>query len=341
MKRVAALCLLLAAGCPKSSREQTLRVYIWTLYHSPAAVARFEELHHARVVIDTYDNNEVIEQKLASGQAAYDIVVPSDYMVLALAREGLIRPLDPARLSNLGQIDPRLDSLKDRLPERFGVPYLFGTTGFGYRIDKIKDRLDSFGALFDPRFAGKIVMLDDIREVFAAALKVDGHSMNSTRASDLEAAKHRLLEQKPLVLAYDSSDFVGKLTGGDAWIVHGYSGDLARAARSSKGAIRYVVPKEGGTLSVDHLVIPKNAEHVDLAYAFIDFMLDPEVAAETTEDTGYATANAGARPKIKAEIAQDPAVFPPSDVLSRCEPIKDLGSILPKLDQMWTEVKAR
>jgi spermidine/putrescine-binding protein len=318
-----------------------LRVYIWTNYHSPAAVARFEEQHHVRVVIDTYDNNEVIEQKLASGQAPYDLTVPSDYMVLALARQGLILPLDPSRLKNLKNVDPRLDTLKDRLPKRYGVPYLFGTTGIGYRTDKIKERLDSFGALFDARYSGKIVMLDDIREVFAAALKVDGHTMNSTRTSDLEAAKRRLLEQKPLVLAYDSSDFVGKLTGGDAWLVHGYSGDLARAARTSRGTIRYVVPKEGGTLSVDHLVIPKNAQQVDLAYAFIDFMLEPEVAAETTEDTGYATTNAAARPRITAEIANDPAVFPPEDVLLRSEPLGDLGSILPKLDQMWTEVKAR
>ena len=215
-----------------------------------------------------------------------------------------------------------------------------GTTGFAYRTDKIKEKLDSWTAVFDPKYKGKIVMLDDMREDFGAAFHTMGKSINTTDAADLEAAKKKLQAQKKLILAYDSSDFSGKIQAGDGWVVHGYSGELAKVARESGGTIQYVVPKEGATLAVDNLAIPKVAKHTDLAYQFIEFMLDPDVAAETTNITGYATANAAAKSKIKPEMANDPAVYPPADLLSRCESIKELGDKTPVFDAAWTEVKA-
>lgn len=325
---------------PKPPEPTTLNVYIWTNYHSDEAVKRFEKENNATVRIDTYDNNEVIEQKLQSGAAPYDIVVPTDYMISILAKQDLLLPLDETKLPNLKNIDPQVDRLAKAGQPRYGVPYLWGTTGFAYRTDKISTPLDSWNAVFDPAYKGKIVMLDDIRETFGAALRVDGHSMNAMDDASLAAAKKKLVAQKKLLLAYDSSDFAGKVQAGDGWVVQGYSGELASVARDSGGTIKYIVPKEGGTLAVDNLAIPKASKNPELAMKFINFMLDPDVAAETTNVTGYPTANMAAKPKIKPEIANDPGVYPPAEIMSRCEPTLDLGEKTPVLDAMWTEIKA-
>ncbi len=319
---------------------QELNVYIWTNYHSEEAVKRFEKENNVRVTFDLYDNNEVIEQKLQTGAAPYDVVVPTDYMVSSLVKQGLLLALDTAKLPNLQHIDPAVDTVFTAGEARYGVPYLWGTTGFAYRTDKVANPLDSWKALFDPAYKGKIVMLDDMREAFGAALHVDSKSINSTAEAEIAAAKKHLIAQKELVLAYDSSDFSGKIQSGDAVVVQGYSGELATVARESAGTIRYVVPKEGATLAVDNLAIPKAARNVEMAHKFINFMLDPQVSAETTNATGYATANLAARSKVKPELLNDPAVFPPSEILSRCEALKDLGAFTPQLDAAWTEVKA-
>lgn len=317
-----------------------LNVYIWTNYHSDAMVKRFEQENNAKVTIDTYDNNEVIEQKLQSGAAPYDIVVPTDYMITTLQKQDLLLPLDATKLPNLKHIDPQFDLLTKTGETRYSVPYLWGTTGYAYRTDKISEPLNSWKAVFDPKYKGKIVMLDDIREAFGAALRVDGKSMNTSDEAALASAKAKLIAQKKLLLAYDSSDFAGKVQAGDGWVVQGYAGELARVARESNGTIKYVVPVEGGTLATDNLAIPKASKHPDLALAFINFMMDPDVAADTTNVTGYATANLTAKPKIKPELLNDPGVYPPQEILSRCEFTLDLGDKTPVLDGMWTEIKA-
>jgi spermidine/putrescine transport system substrate-binding protein len=333
-------------GGPAATPKE-LHVYIWTNYHSEEAVKKFEEKCACKVIIDTYDNNEVIEQKLQSGGVAYDIVVPSDYMVLSLTEQGLLTELDEAKLPGLAHIDPKLDwqhpvaaDAAGPGTKRTGVPYLWGTAGLAYDTTQITSPVDSWSVVFDEKNKGRVVLLDDMREAFAIALKSAGKSVNSVDDADLGAALAKLKAQKPLVLAYDSSDFAGKLQGGDAWVAHGYSGELATAARESGGKLKYIVPKEGATLAVDNLAIPKAAKEPELAYQFIEFMLDPDVAADTTNVTGYPTANKDALPKIKPELANDPAVFPPPEVLANCEMIKDLGEATPKVDGMWTELKA-
>lgn len=329
------------AEAPKPEAPAELNVYIWTNYHSDAAIKRFEAENNVKVTIDTYDNNEVIEQKLQSGAAPYDIVVPTDYMVRSLTKQGLLLPLDESKLSNLANINPALDRVQGPGEPRHSVPYLWGTTGFAYRVDKVGGDLDSWNALFDPKFKGRVVMLDDVRETFGAALRTMGKSINSTDPADIEAAKKKLQAQKELILAYDSSDFAGKIAAGDGWVVHGYSGELARVARESAGTIKYIVPKEGASLATDNLAIPKASRNPELAHKFINFMMDPDIAADTANVTGYATANKAALPKVKPELLNDPAVYPPDEVLAKCESINDLGEFMPTLDLAWTEVKAQ
>ncbi len=327
-----------AQGAPQEKQE--LNLYIWTNYHSPEAIKQFEEKYNAKVNIDLYDNNEVIEQKLQSGQAPYDIAVPSDYMVISLARQGLLLPMDESKLPNLSKLDPTFDRLKEPGGPRYNVAYLWGTTAFAYRTDKVSEPIDSWNALFDEKYKGRVVLLDDMREVFAAALRTMGQSVNTTDPAVIEQAKAKLIQQKALVLAYDSSDFAGKIQAGDGWLVQGYSGELAKVARASGGTIKYIIPKEGASLYYDSLVIPKASKNPELAHAFINFMLDSDVAADTTNVTGYATANLEARAKIKPELVGDPAVFPPADLVAKCEFLGDLGDFTPTLDAAWTEIKA-
>lgn len=323
-----------------ASPDQELNVYIWTNYHSPAAITRFEALHGARVHVETYDNNEIIEQKLKSGQATYDVVVPSDYMVISLTRLGLLQPLDESLLPNLRNLDPAFDRLKADGGPRYSASYLWGTTGIAYRADRVKAPIESWSALFDPDYRGHIVMLDDMREAFGAALHTANASINSRDPAVIDAARRRLVEQRPLVLAYDSTGFAERLTEGEAWLVQGYSGELASVARASSGAIRYVVPREGCSITTDNLAIPASAPHIALAHAFIDYLLDPAVAAETTNYTGYATTNAAARHLVRPDLLGDPAVFPAPDALNRCEFPMDLGDFEPTLDAAWREIRA-
>lgn len=346
----ALLALIAAAACRPSEQAATaeraapteeLNVYIWTNYHSPAAIARFEQQHSARVNVELYDNNEIIEQKLKSGQSSYDVVVPSDYMVISLTRQGLLQPLDEALLPNLRNLDPAFDRLKADGGPRYSASYLWGTTGIAYRTDRVKAPIESWSALFDPDYRGHIVMLDDMREAFGAALHTANASINSRDPAVIDAARQRLLEQRPLVLAYDSTGFAERLDQGEAWLVQGYSGELASVARASQGAIRYVVPREGCSITTDNLAIPASAQHVALAHAFINYLLDPAVAAETTDHTGYATTNAAARALVRPDLLDDPAVFPPPEALNRCEFPMDLGEFEPTLDAAWREIRAQ
>jgi spermidine/putrescine-binding protein len=183
-------------------------------------------------------------------------------------------------------------------------------------------------------------MLDDVRETFGAALKLLGNSENSTDPQEIRAAAQLLIEQKPLVKAYDSGGFDQMLLSGDAWIAQAYSGQIAKAILDNP-AIGYVIPKEGCTIFVDNMCIPRAAAHKELAHEFINFVLDARAAADIANGTGYSSVNLAARPLIRAELLTNEAAYPPRDALERCEFIRELGSVISVYDKWWTEVKSR
>ena len=333
---------LLAGSCNKSSSTGggTLNVYIWSEYLPDAVAKRFTERTGIKLVIDTYDTNEALYEKLKSGVADYDIVVPSDYMVRILIAEKLVQPIDRAKLSNFGNVgahwlDPPYDP-----GNRHSVPYLWGLTGLGYNKTKVEGSVDSWAVLFDEKNANQICMLDDARECFAIALKTMGKSLNETDPAVLRQAAEMLKKQKKLVKAYDSGDFANKLVSGDVWLAHGYTGQLAKAAHED-GEKRFVVtmPKEGGTVAVDNLCIPASSKRAAAAHEFINFVLEAENAGEIINGTGYAGANEAARKFVKPEILNDPAVYPQAEVLKRCEFIRDVGEAGQLYDRLWTEIK--
>ncbi len=318
-----------------------LNIYIWSTYISPRVVRGFEQEFRCRVNYDLYDSNEALLTKLQAGNVRYDLVVPSDYMVEILIRQGLLRPLDKSRLvAAWGNVDPRSLGLPFDPHNDYSVPYAWGTTGLAYRADLVKEELDSWSALFDPRFAGHILLLDDEREAFAMALKELGYSLNSTNPDEIRQARDLLLRQKPLVKGYNSSNFEQDLAAGDAWIAQAYNGNLTFVMRDEP-RIRYVIPKEGCTISVDCACIPHAAPHPELAEEFINYFHRPEVAAEFINDCGFNTPNRYARRDVEPWLLRNSAVFPDPASLGRCEFMRDVGPVITLYDRYWTELKAR
>ena len=342
---LAAILVLASCGVrmdPKIETEtagKALNVYIWTNYLPREVVDEFKRRTGIAVNVDTYDSNEAVLEKLQSGVADYDLVVPSDYMLKVLIPQGLVRPLDRARLPHFKNLDPRFLNQKFDPGNGHSIPYLWGTTGIGY--NKKVGTVDSWRALFDPKYSGRILMLDDPREAFGAALKLMGRSINERDPAVLRQAAEMLKKQKPLVRTYNSSDFANLLAAGDVDLAHGYNGELAEVVANAPDRLAYTIPKEGGTLWIDNLSIPKGARNLDSAYAFLDYLMEPEVAAKIVNGVHYAGANQAALPLIDAKIRQDPSIYPSKEVLDRCELIEDLGKTTQLIDELWTEVKAR
>ncbi len=318
-----------------------LNIYIWSTYISPRVVRGFEQEFHCRVNYDLYDSNEALLTKLQAGNVRYDLVVPSDYMVEILIRQGLLRPLDKSKLATAwANVDPRFLGLPFDPQNDYSVPYAWGTTGLAYRADLVREKVDSWSVLYDPRFAGHILLLDDEREAFAMALKKLGYSLNSTNLEEIRQARDLLLRQKPLVKGYNSSNFEQDLAAGDAWIAQAYNGNMTFVMRDEP-RIQYVIPKEGCTISVDCACIPRAAPHPELAEEFVNYFHRPEVAAEFINDCGFNSPNRYARRDVEPWLLANPAVFPDPAALAQCEFMRDVGPAITLYDRYWTEIKAR
>ena len=326
------------AGVPAPSSERVLNLFIWSGYIAPETIAKFEARTGAKVHLDLYDSNEAVIAKLQAGNAGYDVVCPSDYSVQVLRHQNLLQPLDVSALPHLENLDPSFLDRPFDPGNRYSIPYFWGTTGLAYNRRHV-ERPDSWDALWDPRYAGRILMLDDAREVFAVALKRRGHSLNATGPRVLEAARDDLIRQKPLVRTYNSTNFEDVLLSGDVWLAHAWSGQIAKSMDEDPD-IGYVIPKEGATLFIDNLVIPRDAPHVGLAHAFLDFTLDPEIAAEICRTMRYSSPNRAAWPLLPARVRDNAAIFPPPEAMARLEMLADLGETTVLYDRLWTEVKS-
>jgi spermidine/putrescine-binding protein len=343
--RLFLLCLLAIVAGPGCDRRESakniLNIYTWSEYLPQPIIEKFTARTGIRVNVDTYDSNEVLLEKLQSGVADYDLVTPSDYMVKILIAQKLVQPLEHAKLSHFRNLDARFLDKQFDPGNRYSIPYFWGTTGIGYNQQAITSPVESWNALFDESHDGKVLMLDDMRECFAVALKRMGKSLNETDPAVLREAATMLKQQKKLVKTYNSGDFSNILASGDVALAHGFNGQLAELAAQQPDKFTYVVPREGGTFWMDNLCLRARARHVEAAYAFLDFILEAETGAEIVNIVHYANANLPARQLIRPEILHNPAVYPPEHVLARCEFIEDIGETTTLLDQLWTEIKAQ
>ncbi len=328
---------------PAPGAGETLYFLNWADYIPEDLLKKFAAETGAKVVLDTFESPEAMLAKLKAGaDQEFSLVVAPDYYVLQMAREGLIAPLEKARLQNLGNLDPFFQDPPYDPGLRYSVPYLWGTTGLAYREDLVKGPVDSYAVLFDPaRQVGPFLLLDEMRETIGAALKYLGYSVNTTDPKALEKAQGLLLEAKRRSVGFAGGvEALNRILGGDAAVALAYSGDVLQA-RQEDERLRYAIPKEGGTLWTDALVVLKRGPAQDLAYRFIDFLLEPQNAASLAQYTHYATPVAKALPFLPEEMRQDPTVFPPEEVREKLEYLKDLGPDIALYDRVWTEVKAR
>jgi len=340
------LCLLVLlfcgnVACQRTSGdagERTLHYFTWSDYVGTELLVEFERRYGAHVVVDTFSSNEELLAKLQGGASGYDVTVPSDFMAAIMIQQGLVAELNPAMLPNADTLEDHLQHLPFDPSHRYAIPYLWGTVGIGYDSAVVSPPPDSWAVLWEPRYKGKISMLNDQREVFGAVLRSMGASMNTKDPILIEAAKVRLMRQKPLVKAYASEHYDQLLASGDVVLSHGWGGPVARAM-IDRPSIRYVVPNEGGTLWADCLVVLKSSPRKELATQFINYLLDPHVAAQTAERLLFASANKAARSFVPLRILENPAIYPPLDLLPRLEWMSDVGEALRIYDRAWTELK--
>ncbi|MFM8551210.1 MAG: spermidine/putrescine ABC transporter substrate-binding protein, partial [Nitrospiraceae bacterium] len=311
------------AGNPSA----TLHYFTWSDYADEDVIRAFEREAGVAVVVDTFGSNEELLAKLQSGAGGYDVAVPSDFMVAIMAKQDLLAELDLAMIPNVRSLFERLQQLSFDPDNRYSIPYLWGTVGIGYDSAVLPKAPDSWEVLWDPRYKRKVSMLNDQREVFAVALRLLGQSGNATDPAAIAKAKAKLVSQKDLVKTYTSENYQQLLAYGDVVLAHGWGGTVARAM-AERPSIKYVIPKEGATAWADCLVVLKSSSQKALAMRFINYLLDRDVAAKTTDRLLFATTKREAKALVQATHRDNPAIYPPDSVFDRLEWMTDVGKRL-------------
>ncbi len=330
-------------NCGDQSRlEDELNIFTWADYWPDDLIAEFEEACGVAVTLSTYPSNEDLAARIRAGNSGYDLILPSDYMVDILAREGRLLPLDKAQLPNIANLDPnQLDPYYDP-GNRYSVPFQYGVTGIAYNSAEVTTPPTSWAALFDPAqlepYQNSASMLDDEREALGAALKYRGNSVNSTDATQLSEAEALLAAQKPLLARYDSENVSAGLASGEIVLAHAWNG-AASTAKEENPDIEWVLPEEGGVIWVDTMAIPNDAPHPYAAHVLINNVLDGVISARITDFSYYPAPNVAAEPLISQEVRA--LLFLPSEAdQQRLEYIQRQSD--PALyGDIWTRIKSQ
>ena len=308
------------------SDGNTLTIYNWGDYIDAELVTRFEEETGIKVVYETFDSNEAMMTKIQQGGTTYDIAVPSDYMIEKMRKENLLIPLDHSKLPNLQYIDERFMDLPFDPENKYSVPYFWGTVGIVYNPAMIGGKeISSWNDLWDKDLKNEILLVDGAREVMGMGLNSLGYSLNDTNPEHLQEAKNKLMELYPNVKAIVGDEIKMLLANEEASIGLVWSGVAAEIMWENED-MEYVVPKEGSNLWFDNMVIPSTAKNIDAAHQFINFMLDPEIAAQNTEYVSYSTPNQKALEYMPPEMVEDERFYPPPEIADKLEVYEDLGS---------------
>lgn len=332
---LAAAAILIQCGQP----ESLLHIYTWADYFKPALLARFEKENRCRVIIDTYDSNETMYAKIKAGAGGYDLLTPTSYMVSLMNSQGMVRKLDHSLLPNLVHIDPEYLRLAIDKTMDHSVPYMVVYTVIAYLESRVKDFEPSW-AMFDRSdLKGRMTMLNDMRETIGAGLKFLGYSLNSKNEADLAAAKEVVIRWKKNIAKYENEQYKTGVASEEFLLVQGYSGDILQVQQENPD-VQFGVPQEGTTISVDDLVIPEGAKEIGLAHAFINFLHNPEVAAENIAFLKYLCPNKEAYTLLAEDLRKNPGIFIDPELRARSEIIADLGESLALYIKVWDEIKA-
>ena len=353
--------LLVGAGLTLAVSVQaapTVHIYNWSDYIGETTLADFQKETGIKPVYDVFDSNETLEGKLLAGRTGYDVVVPSNHFLGKQIKAGAFQKLDRSQLPNWQNLDPKLLKQLERndAGNLYAVPYLWGTNGIGYNVEKVKavlgvDSIDSWAMIFEPENIKKlsqcgVAFLDSGDEMIPAVLNYLGLDPNSTNPDDYKKAEEKLMAVRPYVTYFHSSKYIGDLANGDICVAAGFSGDIfqaaSRAEEAGKGVeITYVIPKEGGNLWFDMLAIPADAANAKEAHAFINYLLKPEVIAKVSDYVGYANPNLKAGELMDQEVRTDESVYPPQAVLDKLYVSAELPPKVQRLmTRSWTKVKS-
>ncbi|WP_163831372.1 polyamine ABC transporter substrate-binding protein [Spartinivicinus ruber] len=355
MKRI--VCGSLVALSSQLMADQ-LNFYNWNDYINPNTIPVFEKQTGVKVNYDVFDNNEVLEAKLLSGQSGYDLVVPTHNFLRVQIKAGAFQPLDKTKLTNyhhlnkhiMGELAAKVDP-----DNKYSIPYLVGTTGIGYNPDKIKavlgkETIDSWAAVFKPENMEKlskcgVAFLDTGSEIFPIVLKYLGKNPNSHNIKDYQIAEKQLASISQYVTYYHSARYISDLANGDICVAIGWSGDVFqasdRATEANNGVkVNYVIPKEGAPLSFDMLAIPKDAKNVENAHKFLNYLLEPKVIAGVTNYVKYASANDGAKPFVDEQVKANPGIYPPNEVNDKLFLFTEMPKKIQRfVTRSWTKIK--
>ena len=317
-----------------SAQDRVVNVYNWSDYIDESILADFTKETGIKVVYDTFDSNEILETKLLAGGTGYDIVVPSGQFLARQIQAGVFQKLDKSKLPNLTNV---WDVIAERTAvydpgNEYSVNYMWGTTGIGYNVKKIKealgvDKIDSWETVLKPESAEKlkdcgVFWLDQPQDILPTVLNAIGLNPQSTSAEDFAKAEEAMMAVRPSIRKFHSSEYINSLANGDICLAVGWSGDVFiardRATEADQGVeIAYTIPKEGAEMWFDQMAIPADAPHAAEAHEFINYILRPEVAAKASNFVFYANGNKASQQFIEKEIIDDPAIYPDEATLAK------------------------
>ncbi|MGI0500776.1 ABC transporter substrate-binding protein [Limnospira platensis] len=355
MKRLLTLILLFSLGvilpwgCAATSPDgsltgtsgqNVLNIYNWSSYIAPQAIAQFEQEYNVKINYDTYDSGESMYAKLQAGNPGYDVVFSPDYMVGIMINQGMLQPLDLAMIPNIIHLDPQFANPPYDPGNQYSIPYQWVTLGIGYNIDRVGENINSWSQLFDPDFASKVSLLDDMRHTMGAVLIYLGYDPNTTNQNEIFAAKDFLIQNSSHITAFVPDTGQNLLNQGEVDMTMEYSGDIFQVMQENP-KLRYAIPQEGTIIGMDNMVIPTGAPNPDLALTFINFIMEPEISAQISNFINYGSPNktAIAEKLIKPENLSNPGIYPPPEVFAKLRYLEDVGEATIFYDQAWTEVK--
>lgn len=339
-----AISLLGCSGnaASKEKDENSLYVYNWGEYIDPEVLTMFTEETGIEVIYDEYETNEIMYPKIEAGAVSYDLICPSDYMINKMIKNDLLQPVDFNNIPNRVNIgDDYWEMAEGFDPGNvYAVPYIWGTVGILYNKTMVKDKVDSWSILWDPKYKDEILMQDSVRDAFMVAEKYLGYSLNTTDEDELQEAKELLQQQKSLVQAYVVDQVRDKMIGNEAAMGVIYSGEAIYTQRENPD-LEYVIPKEGSNIWIDCWVIPKNARHKENAEKFLDFLCRPEIAYMNFDYITYSTPNIPARELIEEEDIRNSEIAFPNLADYSLETYVSLGEKADRhLSDLWREVKS-
>lgn len=323
----------------ETGEPKELNLFCWSEYVPQSVIDEFTATTGIKVNVQNYASNEEMLQKLLSGGGNYDLIQPSEYVIEALKKEDLLRPLDLSLIPNISNLSPEFRELAFDPGNKYSVPWMAGTVGIVVNTELVKDPITGFTDVFQDKYKGQIVVLDDAREIVSWALATQGIGMNDITDENLEKIRPTLQSWLPLVRVYDSDSPKTSMLNGDVAIGVVWSGEGALLLDQAPDKFKWVLPKEGTHLFVDSLAIPVTAKHPKNAELFINFILQPEISKLISADFPYLNPNAAARKLLTPEQLANVASFPPADVVTKLQTFEDIGEQASKVDDLITTIK--